>query len=50
MFWSHHVVCGNLNSLTRIEPMSPVFEAWSLNHWTTREIPFTLIFTTQVEV
>ena len=22
-----------------IEPMSPALEAWSLNHWTTREVP-----------
>ena len=22
-----------------IEPVSPVSEAWSLNHWTTREVP-----------
>ena len=22
-----------------IEPVSPVLEAWSLNHWTTREVP-----------
>ena len=23
----------------RIEPMPPAVEAWSLNHWTTREVP-----------
>ena len=40
----------DLNSLTWIEPMSPAFEVWSLNHCTTREIPFTLILIRQVEV
>ena len=22
-----------------LEPVAPVVEAWSLNHWTTREVP-----------
>ena len=24
-----------------VEPMSPALEAWSPNHWTTRELPYT---------
>ena len=29
----------DLSSLTRIEPVRPAVEAWSLNHWTAREVP-----------
>ena len=28
----------DLSSLTRIGPMHPAFEVWSVNHWTPREI------------
>ena len=28
----------DLNSPPRIQPAPPVFEAWSLNHWITREV------------
>ena len=27
-----------------IEPAPPALEAWSLNHWTTREVPLVLLF------
>lgn len=27
-----------------MEPMSPVVEAWILNHWTSWEVPLPLIF------
>ena len=34
----------DLNSPTRdYEPMSFALEAWSLNHWTTREVPFLVV-------
>ena len=31
--------CGILVPGPEIEPMPPIVEAWSLNHWTTREVP-----------
>ena len=34
LFWP----CGILVPQPGIKPMSPVLEAWSLNHWTTREV------------
>ena len=33
--WDH-------SSLTRIEPTLPALEAWSLKHWTTREVPISI--------
>ena len=44
--------CGILVPWPGIEPASPALEAWSLNHWTAREVPvlsckeknFTLFF------
>ena len=36
--------CGILVSWPRIEPAPLALEAWSLNHWTTREVPGTLLF------
>ena len=35
-FWSHHVTC---DLSTKDENLLPVVEAWSLNPWTTREVP-----------
>ena len=43
-FWLHHKACGILASCPGIEPVSPVMEAWSLKHWTTREIPLNNFF------
>ena len=37
-FWPHHGACGILVPRPGIKPMSPAFESWSLNHWTTREV------------
>ena len=40
----------DLSSPPRTEPMSPAPEVWSLNHWTTREVPiflFELYFQTE---
>ena len=31
-------VCGILFPWPGIEPVSPAVEAWSLNHWTTRDV------------
>ena len=33
-----HVACGILVPQPGIEPVFPAVEAWSLNHWTVREI------------
>ena len=37
-FWSHGIACGILLPRQGMEPTSPALEAWSLNHWTTREV------------
>ena len=34
-----HEVCGILVPRSGIELAPPALEAWSLNHWTTREVP-----------
>ena len=33
------IACGILVSQPGTEPTLPVLEAWSLNHWTAREVP-----------
>ena len=38
-FWQHCGACETLGPRPGIEPMPPALEAWSLNHWTTREVP-----------
>ena len=44
-FFGHTKACGILVLQPGIKPMPPVLEAWSLNHWTTREVPvFSLSF------
>ena len=37
-FLLHHAACGILVPWPGIEPMPPALQAWSLNHWTTREV------------
>ena len=38
-FWGHWAVCRILVPLPgTIEPLPPALEAWSLSHWTTREV------------
>ena len=32
-------VCGILVPRPGIKPVSPALEAWSLKHWTTRDVP-----------
>ena len=39
-FWLLCAACGILVSWPGIEPTPPAVEAWSLNHWTTREVLF----------
>ena len=38
-FWLCCVACGILIPHPGIGPVPPTAEAWSLNHWTTREVP-----------
>ena len=38
-FWLHLAVCGILAPRPGIEAGPPAVEAWSPNHWTTREFP-----------
>ena len=38
-FWPFPSACGILVLRPRIKPVSPALEAWSFNHWTTREAP-----------
>ena len=37
-FFFGHTVCGILVLQPRIRPSPPTMEAWSLNHWTAREV------------
>ena len=39
MFWLRHMACRLLGPQLGMEPMPSAVEAWSLNHWTTREVP-----------
>ena len=39
LFWPHHEAGGILVPQLGIEPVPPAVEAWSLNHWTAREVP-----------
>ena len=41
--WPHHEECRILVPWPGIEPLPPVLEAQSLNHWTTKEVPRTSI-------
>ena len=36
--WLHRGVCGILVPQPGIKPMLPALEAWSLNHWTSKEV------------
>ena len=40
LFWPHSAACGILVPKPGIEPAPPAVEAWSLNHWTAREVSF----------
>ena len=43
-FWQCPGACGILVPGPGMEPTSPALEAWSLNHWATREVPKCLCF------
>ena len=43
-----HVACGILVPRPGIEPRPPAVEAWSLNHWTAREVPHTPYFSRRI--
>ena len=43
-FFSCTVVCGILVPWPGIRPVPPALEAWSLNHWTAREVPVYMYF------
>ena len=49
-FWPHHdVVCRILVPGPGInKPACPAMEAWRLNRWTTREVPFLLLFSESI--
>ena len=50
MFWvSGHVASGILVSQPAIEPVSPAFAVWSLNHWTAWKFPITIIVNSKQE-
>ena len=38
-FWLHHAACEILVPPSGMEPMPATVKAWSLNHWTLREVP-----------
>ena len=38
------MACGILVPQPGIKPVPPAVEAWSLNHWTTREVPIMKFF------
>ena len=41
LFWGlHHWACRILAPHPGIKPTPPALEAWHLNHWTTKEVPF----------
>ena len=44
IFWLYHVACGILVPRPGIKPTPPTVEAWSLNHWTAREVPMYVLY------
>ena len=44
IFWPWHVASGILVLRSGTEPATPALAAWSLNHWTTGEVPTHLSF------
>ena len=43
-FWLPYAACRTLAPQSGMEPVSLALEAWSLNHWTAREVPAKHIF------
>ena len=44
VFWPHPATCGILVPSSGIKSMPPALEAWSLNHWITRDFPAAVLF------
>lgn len=44
IFQLHNAACGILAHQRGIKPMPPALEAWSLKHWSTREVPERILF------
>ena len=44
-FWLHRVACRILVPQPGMEPVPPALGDWSLNHWTSREVPPFLLAT-----
>ena len=44
IYWLHCAACKILVPRPGIEPVLPALGAWSLNHWTTRDIPLCSTF------
>ena len=44
-FWLHHTAWGTVISWPWVKPVPPVVETPSLNHWTAREVPLSLLNT-----
>ena len=44
VFWPCHLACGILDIQSGTEHVPPPLEGWTLNHWTTREVPLFLSF------
>ena len=49
-FWLCHVASRILVSQIGIDPIPPALEAWSLNNWTTREVPRMTNFLMSIEI
>ena len=43
-FWLHYKACRILVPQQGIQPVPLAVEAWSLNHWTTREVLICFFF------
>ena len=49
LIYAHHEACGILVPQPGVEPMPPAVEAWSLSHWTTREVPGVLLSISKIK-
>ena len=44
IFWPRHETCKIVVFQLGIKPLPPAVVAWSLNHWTAREVPLLFCF------
>ena len=44
LIWQCRTACGTLVPQPGMESEGPALEAWSLNHWTTRDVPTSPFF------